>query len=158
MTTAQIPLTQGQFAIVDAEDLELLSQWKWCAHRKANTTYAVRTVYADGAWKTVHMHTVITGYVYVDHKNGNGLDNRRANLREATALSNNHNRRPNRGCAYKGITPVKDRWRARILLDGRRVSLGTFSAPEDAARAYDRAAYEQDPEFCYLNFPDEYRG
>lgn len=154
--TAEIKLTQGRVALVDDSDLEFLLQWKWCAHRKANTTYAVRSQYTCGVWKTIAMHTAITGYAYVDHKNGNGLDNRRANLREATVLSNNHNRRPDAGHAFKGVTPVKDRWRARILLSGRRVSLGTFSTPEEAARAYDRAAHQQDPEFSYLNFPSEH--
>lgn len=155
---SRIPLTQGLTAIVDDQDFEFLSQWSWCAHRKTNTTYAVRSIYQSGSWETLYMHTALTGYAYVDHKNGNGLDNRRTNLRESSPLSNNHNRRPDHGHQYKGVTPVRGRWRARILIDGKRVSLGTFDSVEDAARAYDREAFRQDPEFAYLNFPDDLRG
>ncbi len=82
-----IELTQGREALVDDEDYDQVSQFKWYAGKIRNTYYAMRTV--DHA--TQYMHTLITGYVKTDHKNGNGLDNRKENLRETTDVQNQHN-------------------------------------------------------------------
>lgn len=157
--TRRIYLTQGKFTLVDDDNYDLLSQWKWCAHVKVNTTYAVRSIYDRGKWQTVPMHGVIMDQKYIDHINGLGLDNRKINLRLSSPLFNNRNRRPDRGHVFKGVRPSSGtRWSARIYADGERFCLGTFDDAETAARAYDRAAFEKDPVHCYLNFPDEYRG
>lgn len=85
----------------------------------------------------------------MDHKNGVRHDNRWENLRLATPKQNQLNRRPQSASGFKGVYAAKGRW---VALIGRKY-LGLFETAEDAARAYDRAAYERDPEFSYLNFP-----
>jgi hypothetical protein len=96
----------------------------------------------------------------VDHTNGDGLDNRRANLRAATCTENARNVRVHRDnlAGWKGVSKapprVRARWRARIWVDGRELRLGYFDDPEAAARAYDAAAREYFGAFAALNFPD----
>jgi hypothetical protein len=153
----KIPLTQGQYAIVDPEDYEELARHKWYAVRKDGKFYAVRSR-KNGNLK---MHRVIIGALegeIVDHKNGNGLDNRKANVRFATAQQNGWNKRKQRSnCSskYKGVSWEKKRnqWRARITFKGRVVHLGRFDTEEDAARACDAKARELFGEFAWLNFP-----
>jgi hypothetical protein len=84
-----IALTQGQMALVSDKDYHRLQKHKWFAHRDrhAKTYYAVRSCRGpDGKPKRMAMHTEILGRLYVDHKNGNGLDNRRSNYGEPLAL------------------------------------------------------------------------
>ncbi len=97
-------------------------------------------------------------YEEVDHINGNKLDNRRSNLR----LANRSTNQANRGASYhnksglKGVCHAphtKDRWRAQITVRGHKMYLGTFTTPEEAARAYDQAAIQHFGEFARLNFP-----
>lgn len=96
----------------------------------------------------------------VDHINGNPLDNRRANLRICTVKENNWNRRRRIGgsSGFKGVVRVGTRWRAIIWPNGKQIYLGSFAEPEEAARAYDRAAREEYGEFACLNFPDPIAG
>jgi hypothetical protein len=95
------------------------------------------------------------GYV-IDHVNGCGLDNRRANLRLATAAQNawNAGKRSGRS-GYKGVWLAKNKglWRASIVCCGQRKHLGYFRDKCAAAKAYDRAAQEYHGEFAMLNFP-----
>jgi hypothetical protein len=93
----------------------------------------------------------------VDHINGNGLNNRRSNMRNCTRAQNSANRRPKRGAAspYKGVFPRPDgKFEASICHDGRKQYLGRFENEIEAARAYDKKAKELHGEFAYLNFPD----
>jgi len=103
------------------------------------------------------MHNFITGWPYVDHRNGNGLDNRRQNLRQATHAQNLANQKlsSRNVSGYKGVSRNRnlDRWTATISPAGRSVYLGSFDTPQDAARAYDAAAVEHYAEFARLNFP-----
>lgn len=164
--TREIQLSQGFVALVDDRDYEDLAIHRWHVKVHGRTAYACRTT-RDGGKKTTtrYMHAQITGYVKTDHVNGDGLDNRRANLREATAAQNSRNQRPVRSSAskYIGVTwhfygrSAVGKWRAQITSDGKKRHLGLFATEEEAARAYDRAAYERDPEFCRLNFPEEFR-
>ena len=99
-------------------------------------------------------------YMLVDHINGNGLDNRKANLRLATGVQNGYNRRKTRKrtwSKYKGVTFDKRRkkWQAKIVVNGRKQYLGSFNNQLDGARAYDRAARKYHGEFAALNFADE---
>jgi len=93
----------------------------------------------------------------VDHINGNGLDNRRANLRPATGIENRRNRRRSRKntSGYAGVSwdKVNRKWYAYITADGRMRALGRFDTAEEAALARDRAALELHGEFARLNFP-----
>ncbi len=156
-----IPLTQGQFALVDEEDFAWLMQWNWCADYKAQVDiwYAARTRRTSGTL----LHRVILGArrgQCVDHINGNGLDNRRSNLRLATYTENAQNRRKARGTfssQYKGVywcAPTK-KWRAQVQPNRTSVYLGQFDTEESAAKAYDAKARELFGAFALLNFPEE---
>ena len=91
-----IPLTQGLFSIVDDEDYEYLSQWKWYANRNYYTYYAMRhTTNKTGKNTTICIHTQLLGKkdnLYVDHIDGDGLNNQRSNIRHVTPSQNNENR------------------------------------------------------------------
>jgi hypothetical protein len=159
----KIALTQGKFAIVDAEDYEELAKYKWFAVRYELGCYAVRAVKAKesrGKERTVRMHRAILGVPkgkIVDHINHNGLDNRRANLRVATRRENSWNKRKQRGnCSsqYKGVTWLKSegKWQARIVCKGRAIFIGYFDDEKAAARAYDARAAELFGEYAAPNF------
>lgn len=152
-----IPLTQGQFAIVDAEDYEWLSQYRLCAAKDRETFYAHRA--CNGT--TVLMHWVIMRApkgMMCDHKNHNGLDNRKGNLRLRTSAQNQYNKRPKKDCAsrYKGVVlrSNRKRGRAKIGFNRKRIHLGDFANEVQAALAYDDKAIELFGEFAWLNFPD----
>jgi hypothetical protein len=92
----------------------------------------------------------------VDHENGDGLDNRRKNLRRATHAQNMMNALSRRGSSrFKGVFWSVNRWQAAIRDDYRKVYLGQFKIEEDAARAYDDAARRIHGAFARLNFPIE---
>lgn len=151
-----IPLTQEQFSIVDNADFDWLSQWKWHYVAKDGSQYASRT--SQG----IKMHRVIlnapTG-IYVDHIDGNGLNNQRSNLRFATPQQNMHNQRPqqreNKTSPYKGVALNYKKWRAHIRVNGKLIVIGRFDFELDAARAYDAAARQFFGEFARPNFPEE---
>lgn len=156
----QIQLTQGKVALVDDEDYKWLSKFKWYAYynRYSGHWYAARSVGPTGKQITVFMHREIlaaTHGVLVDHKDGNGLNNHRYNLRLATTAQNQHNRgKPrNNTSGYKGVVWNKlyEKWQAQIGIGGRQKNLGYFVNLEDAARAYNVAALEHFGEFAKLN-------
>lgn len=164
--TVEVPLggrkAAGRVALVDDADWSLVSRYRW---HVMNTEpgkggpYAATSVYRPGRNpRVVKMHILITGQRGLDHANGNGLDNRRANLRPATNSQNGANRGPNRNSTsgFKGVTPDPSPtkpWRAQINHGGRVRTLGRYNTPEDAARAYDAAARKAWPGFARTNFP-----
>jgi AP2 domain-containing protein/HNH endonuclease len=158
----EIPLTQGKVAIVDDSDYAELMKYKWCAHRKKNAWYAVRAIYPGGKYRTVLMHQQLLGFpardgLQVDHKNGDGLDNRRDNLRPATRAQQRRSFRtksPLASSKYRGVTwdVRNNRWKAAIKFQYRSRNLGHFDFEETAARAYDAAAKELFGDFAQLNF------
>jgi hypothetical protein len=152
-----IPLTQGKFAIVDAEDYDRLSKYKWCAAKDGETFYAQRG--SNGT--TILMHREIMHApkgMICDHIDHNGLYNRKSNLRLCTNAQNQYNKRPKKDCAsrYKGVILRRDckRWRAQIGYNRKRIHLGDFDDQMEAAMAYDDKAVELFGEFAWLNFPD----
>lgn len=161
-----IPLTRGYSAIVDDQDYERVSAHKWYALAgKARTdgssvVYAVRNVpRADGGQTKKYLHSFILGTpkdMYTDHANGDGLDNRRANLRTCSSAENQHNKRPraNGTSRFKGVDWDKGcrKWRARIKLGGVLIYLGRFTCESDAAKAYDAAALRYFDKFARPNF------
>ncbi len=161
-TFRKIPLTQGNFAIVDVEDYEILSEYKWFAVRYGRTFYAVRNEKLPGRKRnTVKMHRQIMSLpqgLFVDHINRNGLDNRRANLRAVSLQQNNFNKQKQSGeytSKYKGVMLWKrtGKWQTCITYKGKHITLGYFDDEESAARAYDTKARELFGKFAYLNFP-----
>lgn len=152
--TTVIPLTRGRHAVIDTDDLPLVLGRAWQAKRRRGTWYAQSS-------GREAMHRVIMGFgpgdPHVDHIDGDGLNNRRSNLRPATKAQNRANGRGRGGTsAYKGVSWRSDRgrWRAVICIDGSFMSLGSFDSEIDAALAYDAAATEAWGEFALLNQPE----
>lgn len=154
---AAIRMMGGHEVTVDRSDYEWLSSFKWCLQ---SGRYAFNR-------SVGLMHRAILeadSSCQVDHINGNGLDNRRANLRLCKRKENNRNRtkgleRAGRTCSsrYKGVCwkRAKSTWVAQISVDGVSRHLGYYACEVDAARAYDKAAAEHYGEFARLNFPNE---
>jgi len=162
----KIALTQGKFALVDDEDYKELSEHKWCLSARATSSYAIRAEYLNGErLGVVYMHRQILdpGDSHVDHRNGDGLDNRRDNLRICSQRENTYNRPGNRGVTsrFKGVSWMSSRakWAAHIYVPvpgarrGRSTYLGLYDDESQAAAAYDRAARVAHGDFAYLNFP-----
>jgi uncharacterized protein (UPF0210 family) len=155
----RIKLTKEKFAIVDPEDYQKLAGYNWqLFESKSENFYAVRN---DGK-KIVRMHRVImnapAGSI-IDHRDRDGLNNTKQNLRFATPSQNCCNCRRPKNCSskYRGVSfHIKIRkWRAEIRYNGIRRHLGYFENEDDAAKAYDQAAKIYHGEFAVLNFPDE---
>jgi hypothetical protein len=157
----KIPLTQGKYAIVDPEDYKEFAKYKWYAKGCGRRFYAERWDSSGIKGKDVSMHQAIMGAAegkVIDHINHNGLDNRKANLRFATAQQNTWNKRKKRGNSssrYKGVSQAKGqkKWRAEIHCNGRKIHLGYFDDEKAAAMAYDAKAKELFGEYAVLNLP-----
>lgn len=151
-----IKLSMGQFAMVDDEDFEYLSQWKWSTVKGKHTFYAVRRGPNNSK---IIMHRLLMGFPEqeIDHWDRNGLNNQRENLRVATTSQNQANRRVQRashGLPFKGIykPPKRTKWQARICFNNRMLHIGCFPSAVEAAHAYDKRAQELFGEFALLNF------
>lgn len=156
----EVPLTKGHVALVDAGDYEIVTAiGPWYAREQHNTIYAVKAIYRGKShgMGCLYLHTFLTSWPRVDHRNGDGLDNRRENLRAATANQNMWNRRlpVTNTSGFKGVMWSKHakRWKAQIVLRSRKRHLGYFDTAEAAAHAYDAAAMELFGEFARPNFP-----
>lgn len=153
----RIELSGGVVCIVDVEDLPLVSQFNWHAAKSKEGLYYAR----QSSGQRMLMHVLLMGEKGIDHKNGNGLDNRRENLRRATRSQNcvNAKKLVTSRQQYKGITPPnparRERyWRVRLTVNGKQKSFGQYTSAEEAARAYDVKAKEVYGEFARLNFPE----
>lgn len=158
--TGAVELSNGGVCHIDLADIPLIEKWAWSREERNGCEYALSTNRGpDG--RRVFMHVLLMGQrsgFRVDHRDGNGLNNRRSNLRWATAAQNQWNKRRQRTSRspYKGVwSPNKDhpKWRAAVECNGVRHFLGSFDTAEGAARAYDRKATELFGEFALLNFP-----
>ncbi|MBZ2166337.1 HNH endonuclease [Methanobacterium spitsbergense] len=152
--TKEIKLTQGKVTLVDDEDFERLNQWKWAAYKDGNNFYALRNIRLGHSkkkrkTKQFRMHRVIMdvpkGEV-IDHINGDGLDNRKSNLRICSNRQNlqNQKHRKNKTSRYPGVSWHKSakKWVAQIVLKGKTKHLGTFADEREAARTYEKAVRE----------------
>lgn len=157
-----IPLTQGKSAIVDKDMFNCLNQYKWCAQKVGNCYYAFRNVGTKPNRTIQYMHNMILSIpknsnLETDHRNGNGLDNRRCNLRLSTSSQNMQNSRKRLKCSskYKGVSWNKQRKMWRTYIGHPQTHLGYFDDEIEAARVYDKTAMKLFGEFANLNFPKE---
>lgn len=150
-----IPLTQGKFAIVDAEDFEWLSQWKWYACLKHGNWYAY-TKHSKLCMQRLILGLTAGDGKKSDHINHRTLDNRRRNIRICTNTENQQNRNisKNNTSGFKGVYWGKDRekWITRIQFNKKKIWLGYFSNKIEAAKCYDKAAKKLFGEFARCNF------
>jgi len=150
--TIRIPLTRGKFTTISELDAPRVLPKSWSANLRGKIWYAVGTIKENGKFKGCTLHRFLTGFlpIHIDHKNGDGLDNRRSNFRIATKSQNAANARKDK---IKGVTFDKQwgRWRARIGVMRKSISLGCFGTAEEAAIAYNRAAAKHFGEFANPN-------
>lgn len=159
MSKIHIPLDKGLFAIIDEADYDIVSLHKWYARKNNRNTYATSCNN-----KRLHMHRLIMGVsnskIYVDHKNHNGLDNRKDNLRIVTHSQNMCNKRSytNSTSTYKGVhwNNGKSLWTTQIRIPkGKTIHVGHFKDENEAAAAYNIKAIELHGEFACLNNIDD---
>jgi hypothetical protein len=156
----QIPLSgkkgEGLFLLVDDGDYEKFGHYRW--HLSTNG-YPTTSTYNSETKKDklLKLHRLIMGYpkgLTVDHINGDKLDNRRSNLRICTQAENSRNRKkPEGNNKYKGVRlqETSKRFRAVIRVNGKYISLGGYATEEEAAMAYNEAAYIYFGKFAKLN-------
>jgi len=155
----KISLTRGKCAVVDDADFEFINQFKWTAKQSGKNFYAIRGIGGRKNPKRLWMHREILGIDQtVDHKNGDGLDNRRVNLRPASqALNMRAYRAKSEGktSRFRGVHwYARDSiWVSQIETDGKRYWVGRFQDEEAAARARDKKVLELGFTREALNFP-----
>jgi hypothetical protein len=155
--TKKIPLANGGHAIVDHDDYAKLKDRKWHGHLVRGVRYASRKEKNNGRAHRIYMHRLVvctgTDSRVVDHVNGNGLDNRKLNLRLCDIRQNAANmglsKRNTTG--FKGVSEENGRFRARVSSHGREYYLGHFGTAKEAARAYNKKAVELFGEYARTN-------
>lgn len=152
----QINLTQGEVAIVDDDDYDRLSKYKWRLQKNHNCKYAMSGKYPQ----TLYMHHLILCAVpgkIIDHVDNNGLNNQKLNLRYCTHAQNMRNRSKYTisSSRYKGVSLVKSthKWEASIRLDGKKLHLGQYESEEEASVVYDDASRKLHGQFSKTNNP-----
>lgn len=161
---AYVTLTRGKVAIIDAADAEAVGAHLW----HFGKSYAVRKDTQSLTEKKVRMHRFLLGMPdgsddQCDHINRDKLDNRRSNLRVCSHVQNQFNSRIRDfragrpvTCKYKGVYVAKGKYIAKIGREGKKVYLGSYADPVEAAKAYDAAARRLHGEFALTNFPEDH--
>ena len=148
-----------QDLLIDEDDYNNLKRGSFGLYTsdRHHTNYCMYYNPSNKTQKKLHrlITNAKTGEV-VDHINGNGLDNRKCNLRLTTQRGNNKNARKRRNAKtsnYKGthFSKGESKWKAQIQVDGKKMSLGTYLTEIEAAKAYNRAALKYHKEFAYIN-------
>lgn len=152
---AYVTLTQGYETVIDATDVPLVDRWKWAAIVSPSTVYVRRGSIAKGVRFSVSMPRMLMAIpdgLEVCHIDGNGLNNRRSNLRLVTRSQNRHNLRISRNntSGYKGVSwcSRSETWRAQITLSGKILRLGSYPTAELAHAAYVAENVRLHGEFC----------
>ncbi len=163
-TVREIPLRRGGVALIDDDDYKKIAAFRWNIRKDGYVEYAARYIQINGKNVRISMHRVILNLSHrdgtiVDHINGNGLDNRKTNLRIVTSSLNRYNcrMRYNNTSGYRGISwHRKDKkWRVSICFKGKQFWCGEFINKISAALAYDNAAIKYYGTDAKLNFPKE---
>jgi hypothetical protein len=152
-----IPLSQGKVALVDDEDFERISTYRWNLLRCRNIMYA-QCHLTD---RTVLMHRLVMNApkgMNVDHRDQDGLNNQKSNLRVCTHTQNLQHmaKKITARSGFKGVhcNPAKypiNPWCARIQVIGKRLELGQYPSAELAASAYNNAAVKHFGQYASLN-------
>ena len=155
----KIKLTQGKTALIDDDDADMVSRFKWRVQKDKHRFYAMACIPQEGRpSKDISLHRLVMRFPKneVDHINGDGLDCQKHNLREATKSQNQRNRRvnANSGTGIKGVSLRNGKYCARISADGKLINLGTFDTAAEAAKAYDVASLKFHGEFGRRNVVD----
>jgi len=146
----------GGRTLISEEDLEVVSTRKWCVNKKES---GKRTDYVRETSTSLKMHQFLLGDApegqVIDHINGDGLDNRRENLRFCTHSENHANEQKRAGgsSVFKGVgfDASRQKWSAKLMVDGETKNLGRFDSEVAAANAYDKAALEAFGSHARLN-------
>jgi hypothetical protein len=155
----EIKLTRGLVALVDDEDFDYLNQFRWHCDKHYSTYYVSRTIkLKNGKQKTILMHRVIMNTpegMEVDHKDHNGLNCQKYNIRNCTHSQNKMNVKAYGIIKYLGVDLIKKgKYRSKIKVNGITKHIGIFDNPELAAMAYDKKAKYYFGEFANLNFKE----
>jgi hypothetical protein len=155
----RIPLSKGYVAIIDATDVHLVEGHNWCATCLGKRVYAMRTGRKDGRYQSIRLHRVLLGVtdpdIFVDHCDGDGLNNRRINLRECSNAENMRNRgaQSNNASGFKGVwwDAKRGKWIAELHVLGMRKYAGAFYSMEAAHAAYADAAAKFHGQFARVS-------
>lgn len=144
--------------LLDDYDYDRMRLWKWSVTKKKNGFYAIRSEQKNYKQRTFTMHRMILGVkdtsVLVDHRDHNGLNNQRSNIRLCTPTQNQYNRTATGYSKYLGVSyeKIRKKWRACIVDDkGRRTKIARFNTEIEAAKAYNELALKYRGEFANLN-------
>ncbi len=160
----EIKLSKNFMIIVDNSDFQKVNKLKWFRIERHGISYAIREENRKkGSPKRdrILLHHFILNTnqreITIDHINGNGLDNRKENLRICTRTQNSQNRKLNcnNTSGYKGVSKSYGKWAVQINVNGKRLNLGRFANLLEAAKTYDEAAVKYHGEFARLNFPNK---
>lgn len=153
----KIPLTQGKVALIDADDHQMASKYKWFYNKRG---YAARSIYKklskNNYWRgIIYLHREVLGNPSddIDHINRNSLDNRKANLRLATTSQNLSNSNRKVGVSgYRGVHPEHKKWRITVQFKGIPYNGGLYDSVMEAAKKRDELALKIQGKFAKLNF------
>lgn len=152
----KIPLSQGQFALIDDEDFSIVSQHKWYAYKNRYTFYVRTNVLNKGIRGTLLLHRLLLNaknVEQIDHKDRNGLNNQRNNIRICSASENMINRIFKNSTGFRGVFKIKKtgRFTGAIQVDKKRVTVGCYATAKEAALAYNNMARKIHGDCAILN-------